>query len=194
METKVEYPGFVPGDQVRIPFDGPYNDGMVRRVRKLPEDHVEVEFFRPWGTCHRFRYGPEEDSKVICLVGSESWTVTDPDPRRYVVVGRPKFDNPLESEGAVGGVASVFEKFRSAEGELAARRTQSLGWKPTHRILLHGAYGDPEIPVMLTESGAAYTRQEWETTARARFGKTTDTGEWVMDGQPFNGMVTKVED
>jgi hypothetical protein len=60
-------------------------------------------------------------------------------------------------------------------------------WIPTHRIMRYGrAYF-----VMLTDEGAAYTRDEARALDHADFERTPD-GTWLFQGQPFKGTVEKL--
>jgi len=57
-------------------------------------------------------------------------------------------------------------------------------WLPTH-LIDDDEWG--EELVMLTEDGAAYTRQEWEEEAKADY--AVHAGEWLRQGEPFSGTV-----
>ncbi|NDC64553.1 MAG: hypothetical protein EBZ59_11345 [Planctomycetia bacterium] len=54
----------------------------------------------------------------------------------------------------------------------------------THRITTWNGFVD----VMLSDDGAAYTREEWESETAADY-ERNDDGEWTCQGKPFSGTV-----
>lgn len=60
-------------------------------------------------------------------------------------------------------------------------------WIPTHQIRTSGV----ETPVMLSDDGAAYTKDEWDTTSPADYERRD--GQWLFQGQAFNGTVQAIK-
>ena len=61
-------------------------------------------------------------------------------------------------------------------------------FQPTHRITT-----DREsVEVMLTDSGAAYQRHEWDATVDSDY-ERADDGRWLFQGQPFAGRVEELQ-